>query len=181
MPSVTRPLMAYNPKMAYLLLSSQRGFSLVEVLVALMTAMIFVTVTMQMFVSAAFLRSKGDQYDQAYNWIQEDHEKVFAMANQYEASAVPASALCGATNPANGLAASFISDATLGLGGQTAVIGTRTFGGNSFTLTRTADYALSADPYKLLEINYTVTPASGGAAVAQINTEVAIYAGFKCL
>ncbi len=180
MSSVTRPLLALNPKMAYLFLSSQRGFSLVEVLVALMTTMIFVTVTLQMFVSAAFLRSKGDQYDQAYNWIQEDHERVFAKANQYEASAVPASTLCAATNPNNGLAASFLNDSTLGLGGKTAIIGTKTFGGNTFTLTREADYALSVDPYKLLEINYTVTPSNGGAAVAQINTEIAIYAGFKC-
>jgi prepilin-type N-terminal cleavage/methylation domain-containing protein len=167
--------------MGYVSLSLQRGFSLVEVLVALMVAMIFVTVTLQMFVSAAFLRAKGDQYDQAYNWIQEDHERVFVKANQYEASAVPASTLCAATNPDNGLAAGFLNDSNLGLGGRTAVIGTRTFGGSTFTLTREADYVSSADPYKLLEINYTVTPSNGGPAIAQINTEVAIYAGFKCL
>lgn len=164
----------------YLWQCSQQGFSLIEVLVALMVAMIFVTIMLQMFVSAAFFRSKGDQYNQAFNWIQEDYEEVFNKASQYENNVEPASTLCSATNPANGLAASFLADTTLGLGGTTATLGPKTIGGKSFTLTRTGDYATSDNPYKLLKLIYTVTPTDGGAAVANINTEVAIYAGFKC-
>jgi prepilin-type N-terminal cleavage/methylation domain-containing protein len=187
------PMSSLNPRVAHLFLlrlSFQKGFSLLEVMVALAVAMIFVTVTLQMFVSAAFLRSKGDQYDQAYNWIQEDYERVFTKANQYQANAVPASALCAATTPAGGLAAGFLNDATLGLGGANATIGQKTFGGHSFTLSRTANYATSPDPYKSLAISYSVTPtngnsssagnSSGGTAIASINTEVVIYAGFKC-
>jgi prepilin-type N-terminal cleavage/methylation domain-containing protein len=187
------PIGSLHPRLAHLFLlrlSFQKGFSLLEVMVALAVAMIFVTVTLQMFVSAAFLRSKGDQYDQAYNWIQEDYERVFTKANQYQANAVPASELCAATTPAGGLAASFLNDATLGLGGANAIIGQKTFGGHSFTLSRTADYATSPDPYKSLTITYSVTPTNGGNmsastvsgsnAIAAINTEVVIYAGFKC-
>jgi prepilin-type N-terminal cleavage/methylation domain-containing protein len=160
--------------------TSRQGFTIIEVLVALMVAMIFITVTLQMFVAAAYFRSKGDQYNQAFNWIQEDYETVFNRASEYENNVEPASTLCAATNPANGLAANFVSDATRGLGGATTTIGPRTFSGRLFLLTRTGDYTNSANPYKLLKLNYTVTEANGGAAIANINTEVAIYAGFKC-
>ncbi len=157
-----------------------QGFSIIEVLVALMVAMIFITVTLQMFVAAAFFRSKGDQYNQAFNWIQEDYEMAFNRASAYEANVEPASAFCAATAPANGLAANFLSDTAHGLGGTTVNVGPKTFGGKSFLLTRTGDYASSENPYKLLKLTYTVTPTDGGAEVAKINTEVAIYAGFKC-
>jgi hypothetical protein len=161
-------------------LLSQRGFSLIETLTALMVSMIFVTLTLQMFVSAAFFRSKGDQYNQAFNWIQEDYEIVFTKASEYEANVQPNSTFCAATTPANGLAANFLNDAVRGLGGTTATIGPKTFGGKSFMLTRTGSYATSDNPYKLLKLTYVVTPTDGTAAVANINTEVAIYAGFKC-
>lgn len=157
-----------------------QGFSIIEVLVALMVAMIFITVTLQLFVAAAFFRSKGDQYNQAFNWIQEDYEMAFNRASDYEANVEPASAFCAATTPVNGLAANFLSDTARGLGGTTVKVGPRTFGGKSFLLTRTGDYASSENPYKLLRLTYTVTPTDGGAGVANINTEVAIYAGFKC-
>jgi type II secretory pathway pseudopilin PulG len=156
------------------------GFSLIEVLVALMVTMIFIAITMQMFVSAAFFRSRGDQYNQAFNWIQEDYEGVFTKASRYENNVEPASTLCAANTPANGLAASFIADTTLGLGGTAVTLGPKTLGGKSFMLTRTGDYATSSNPYKLLKLNYTVTPTDGSPAIANINTEVVIYAGFKC-
>lgn len=178
-----KPTARLKPRLSQLYLwrlSSQGGFSLIEVLVALMVTMIFVTVTLQMFVSAAFFRAKGDQYNQAFNWIQADYELVFSKASQYESEAEPASALCSATTPANGLAAGFLSDTAQGLGGANATIGPKTFGGKSFMLTRTGDYATSDNPYKLLKLTYAVTPTDGGAAIANVNTEVAIYAGFKC-
>jgi prepilin-type N-terminal cleavage/methylation domain-containing protein len=159
----------------------QRGFTLVEVLVAILVALIFVSVTMQMFVSAAFFRARADQYNQAFNWIQEDYESVFTKANQYEMNAQPYSTLCDATNPVSGLAASFLNDATNGLGSSTTTLGPRQFGGKSFILTRTGDYANSPDPYKLLQLNYRVALADGSGEVARISTEVAIHSAFKCL
>ena len=160
--------------------SFQKGFTLVEVLVTLIVAMIFVSVTLQMFVSAAFFRAKGEQYDQAYNWIQEDYEMVFTEATQYQANVLPASSMCAATTPNNGLAAGFVNDPTVGLGGTTITLGPRTFGGQSFMLTRTANYATSDDPYKLVALTYTVTPTNGGVAIANSDSEVMIYAGLKC-
>ncbi|WP_404790551.1 type II secretion system protein J [Altericista sp. CCNU0014] len=158
----------------------QRGFTLIEVLAALTISMIFVSLTMQMMVAAAFFRSKGGQYNQAFNWIQQDYEKVFSKATEYENSVTPYSSKCLATTPDNGLAAGFLNDATLGLGGTAVTLGTTTLSGKSFTLTRTASYASSDDPYRLVRINYAVAPASGGAAIVSIDTEVVLYAGFKC-
>ncbi len=160
--------------------SHLQGFTLVEVLVAIMVTLIFISITMQMFVAAAFFRAKADQYNQAFNWIQEDFETTFNKASQYESDAQPYSTMCLATDPANGLAASFLNDATLGLGGSPATIGSKDFGGNTYTMTRSGTYANSDDPFKLLILTYTVTPADGEVAIANINTEIAIYAGFKC-
>lgn len=160
--------------------SNPKGFTLVEVLVAIMVTLIFITITMQMFVSAAFFRARADQYNQAFNWIQEDFETTFNKASQYESDAQPYSTMCSATDPANGLAASFLNDATIGLGGSPATIGSKDFGGNTYTMTRSGTYTNSDDPFKLLILTYTVTPVNGGVAIANINTEVAIYAGFKC-
>jgi hypothetical protein len=182
-PGPTTPRSKLNLRQIHplvLLQSSSDGFSLVEALVALLVTTIFIAITMQMFVSAAFFRSKGDQYNQSFNWIQEDYEGVFNKASQYENDAGPASTFCSATTSSNGLAAGFLADTTRGLGGTTTTLGPKTFGGKSFTLTRTGDYATSENPYKLLKLNYTVSPTDGGAAIANINTEVVLYAGFKC-
>jgi prepilin-type N-terminal cleavage/methylation domain-containing protein len=158
----------------------QQGFSLVEVLVAIMVTMIFVSVTMQMFVSAAFFRARADQYNQAMNWIQEDFENTFNLASQYEINVEPYSAKCTAATPADGLAASFLADAVNGLGGANVILGPRAFGGKSFVLKRTGNYANSVDPYKLLSLDYAVTVEGGTEEVARIKTEVAVYSAFKC-
>jgi prepilin-type N-terminal cleavage/methylation domain-containing protein len=157
-----------------------RGFTLVEVMVALMVAAIFVTVTMQALVSAAFFRARAEQFDEAVNWIQEDLEAVINRAGQYEMSATPYSTRCvtSPTPAVNGVAAGFLNDTT-GLGGTSATLGPRSVGGKSFTLLRTATTA-TADPYRLLQLTYTVTPEQGGPAVATITTEVIPYAVLKC-
>jgi prepilin-type N-terminal cleavage/methylation domain-containing protein len=160
--------------------SRQKGFTMIEVLVALAISMIFLSVALQIMVSAAFLRSKASQYNEAFNVIQQDYETVFNKATEYENSVSPYSQKCLATNSANGLAASFIGDAATGLGGSSSSIGPITLSGKSFTMTRTADYASSDDPYRLVRLTYAVTPTAGGSSVVNIATEVVLYAGFKC-
>jgi prepilin-type N-terminal cleavage/methylation domain-containing protein len=186
MDSNARSIVKIRPWLLQLLVKSplqssrQKGFTMIEVLVALAISMIFLSIALQMMVSAAFFRSKASQYNEAFNLIQQDYETVFSKATEYENSVSPYSQKCLATSSANGLAASFIGDTTTGLGGSSTSIGPITLSGQSFTMTRTADYASSNDPYRLVGLTYTVTPTAGGTAVVSINTEVVLYAGFKC-
>jgi prepilin-type N-terminal cleavage/methylation domain-containing protein len=159
---------------------SIRGFTLIETLVAMIVGSIFVAIAMQAIISAAFFRSRAEQYDEAVNWVQEDLEAVINHAGQYEMNATP-SAKCvfAPISAANGMAAGFLSDTTLGLGGASASFGPKQFGGKSYILNRTAAIA-STDPYRLVQLTYTVTPQGGGPAIAAITTEVIPYAVLKC-
>ena len=155
------------------------GFALVEVLVALLVAAIFIAVTMQTILAAAFFRARAEQFDEGVNWIQDDLETVIKRAGQYETDIFPRaySSRCNAPNSANGLPAGFIQS---GLGGAVVTVGTKSFGGQTFVLKRTADYATSSDPNLLLKVTYEVLPQNGGEAIASTTTEVLPYAGLRC-
>lgn len=159
------------------------GFTLVEVLVALMVAAIFTSLTMQALVTAAAFRSKATQYDGAVSWIQEDLEAVVSQARQYEVGALPYSPICSAANVQDSMAARFIRDSSpTGLGssiGTLTTIEDRVLGGTSYRLNRTAQLTTS-DPRRLVELLYTVTPTSGGLAIATVRTEVIPYAVLRC-
>ncbi len=158
----------------------EQGFSLVEVLVSMLIAAIFVSITMQAILAAAVFRARGDEYDTAVSWIQEDHEKVIQQAIQYESAVVPYSSQCGATNAANGVAAGFLADAVHGLGGQSVTMGPRKMGGKTYILSREGDFANSSDPFRLLQLTYTVLPQGGGPPIATVSTEVIPQAVFNC-
>jgi prepilin-type N-terminal cleavage/methylation domain-containing protein len=157
------------------------GFTLVEVIVAIMVSSIFIAITMQTIMTAAFFRSRAEQFDEAVNWIQEDLESVIKRAGQYESETFPNaySLRCNAASAADGLPAGFISDAA-GLGGAVVTVGTKSFGGKSFELQRSANYATSSDPKLLLSVFYEVIPVGGGTAIATTTTEVLPYAVLKC-
>ena len=148
-------------------------------LVALLVAAIFIAVTMQTILAAAFFRARAEQFDDAVNWIQDDLETVIKSAGQYETDIFPRaySARCGASNPANGLPAGFIQS---GLGGAVVTVGTKSFGGQTFLLKRTADYATASNPNLLLKVTYEVLPQNGGNAIATTTTEVLPYAVLRC-
>ncbi len=157
------------------------GFALIEVLVAIMVSSIFVAITMQAIVAAAFFRARAEQFDEGVNWIQEDLESVIKRAGQYEIDIFPRaySSKCDAVDNVNGLPAGFINDAA-GLGGAEVTVGTKSFGGKSFVLKRSANYEGSSDPKLLLKIAYEVVPEEGGRAIATTTTEVMPYAVLKC-
>jgi prepilin-type N-terminal cleavage/methylation domain-containing protein len=165
--------LVYSP--AKWIRQSETGFTLAEVLISLLIVSIFVMVTLEALMLAAIFKTRAEQYDQAYTWIQEDLELVKFKASEYEKDAFPP-ARCSATDPSNGLAAGFLSD----IGGSPQVMGPRLLGGKNLILTRTAVYATSADPFKLLQINYAVTPQDGGTAIATLYTEVLPHAALKC-
>jgi prepilin-type N-terminal cleavage/methylation domain-containing protein len=159
-----------------------KGFSLVEVLVAMMVSCIFVAITMQAIVAAAFFRARAEQFDEGVNWIQEDLESVIKRAGQYETDIFPRaySSRCNPATNAEGLPAGFMNDTATGLGGAQVTVGTKSFGGKSFELRRSADYQSSSDPKLLLKISYQVVPEGGGKAIATTTTEVLPYAVLRC-
>lgn len=156
------------------------GFTLIEVLVAMIVAAVFVSMTMQAIVTSAAFRVVATQYDEAVSWIQEDLEMVVNQATQYEVLTQPYSSRCLATLSSNGLAAGFLNDTVAGLGGTSATIGPRALGGKYYTLTRTANYASSSDPFRLLNVTYQVTAQGESKPIAIVNTEVIPHAVFKC-
>ncbi len=157
----------------------QQGFTIIEVLVSMLIIVMFIGIALHLIVVASIFKARAEQYDRAVVWIQEDLERAIATAQEYEQNATPYSAKCNATVASSGLAAGLLNDPT-GIGGTPKNFGTRIFAGNRFTMTRTADYANSFDPFKILKVNYTVAPAKGGAAIATISTEVIANATFKC-
>ncbi len=158
---------------------AQQGFTLIEVLVSMLIVVIFMGIGMNLMVIASIFKARAEQYNRAVVWIQEDLESAIAIAKEYEQSATPYSLKCNATVASSGLAAGLLNDPT-GIGGTPKNFGKKMIAGKSFTMTRTADYATSFDPFKLLKLTYTVAPSSGGAAIATISTEVIANAVFKC-
>ncbi|KAI9129175.1 type II secretion system protein J [Acaryochloris sp. CCMEE 5410] len=174
-PKVSSSVDASNP-----LFEADSGFTLIEVLVAMIVAAVFVSMTMQAIVTSAAFRVVATQYDEAVSWIQEDLETVVNQAAQYEITTQPYSSRCLATLSSDGFASGFLNDSVTGLGGASATIGPRALGGKYYTLTRTANYTSSSDPYRLLNITYQVTEQGGSKPIAIVNTEVIPHAVFKC-
>jgi prepilin-type N-terminal cleavage/methylation domain-containing protein len=154
-----------------------QGLTLVESMVALLILLILITVVLQLLGSTAWLASQSEQKNQAMHWIQADVENVKLQAREYEKNAFPFSAQC-AQPAATGLAASFITNQ---LGGSAPVTqGPKPIGGQNLVLTRTATYASSPDPTKIVQLTYTVAPQGGGTTIATFDIEVVPYAAFKC-
>lgn len=73
----------------------EQGFTLIEVLVAILIATIFVTVSMQMMVIAAMFKARAQENVEATNWIQEDLENVRYQAANYKSTSLTANANSG--------------------------------------------------------------------------------------
>ncbi len=161
-------------------LSAQSGFTLIEAFVGLMVAAIFLSTTMQMLVAATFVRVKAEQSDSADVWIRSDLEAIKQRSQKYEMTVQPYSTRCHATVAANGLAAGFIEDSTEGLGGTTKSDGPKQLGGKTFVLERTASYANTSDPFRLVRLTYRVIPEGGTTEIATKTVEVVPLAVLRC-
>jgi len=162
------------------LLQHQQGFTLVEVLAAIVIATLFVGVTMQAMVMAAYLKSRALESTEAMGWIHKNLEEI-----KYKASIYVETTRCGTTaTPATittGYADGLRDDITSVQSGTSNYVdfqkNSRT--GKQYTLRRTTTLG-SVAPYNVLQISYTVTPATGGNAVATNYTEVMPDAALLC-
>ena len=76
---------------------SNKGFSLVEVIVGMLIALLFVTTSLQLMVYALVLASQGRGSSTAKNWIQEDLEQVKSLANSYKSTTLSSATTVGST------------------------------------------------------------------------------------
>lgn len=62
-------------------LSSQQGFTMLEVLVAILITTAFIATSLQLMVINAVYKVRGQIKAQALFWVQEDQEKIIALAD----------------------------------------------------------------------------------------------------
>ncbi len=160
--------------------NSNQGFTLVEALVSMLLTATYLGITMNIMVAAAFLRAKATEYNEVYNWIQDDFEQVVSKAKSYESQALPYSTLCNPTNFSNGLTANFIADNNNGLGGENINLGNRSYGTQTFSLSRSASPENNYDPNRLMKIKYTITDTGKNKKIIEIDTKVILSSGFNC-
>lgn len=156
---------------------AEQGFTLVEVLVAIVIATIFIGVAMQMTVFAAIFKIKAQEYAEATTWIQEDLENQV----KYEADRLQ------------------FQQTTLAAGNQTTLAAAAS--ANSTTLSVVSASGFNAGDKLIIgtEINNTIASISGttitlasqlgrdqpsgsivDVSVATANTEVIPNVAFQC-
>lgn len=108
----------FKPKLS----KKEQGFTLIEVLIAILIATIFITVAMQMMVIAAVFKVKAQEYAEATTWIQEDLENVKYKADnlQFPQTTLAVNAAVGASilinAPTTGIRNSFTTNDTFRVG-----------------------------------------------------------------
>lgn len=85
----------FKPKLP----QQEQGFTLIEVLVAILITTVFVATTMQAMVIAAVFKARAKQYSEATNWIQEDLESVRQQATVLGYTTLSAIPTTNATTP----------------------------------------------------------------------------------
>lgn len=73
------------------------GFSLVEVIVGMLIAMLFVASSMQLMVYAMLLQTQGREMSTTKSWIQEDIEQIRSLAAGYKSTQLTAPTTLAAT------------------------------------------------------------------------------------
>jgi prepilin-type N-terminal cleavage/methylation domain-containing protein len=153
---------------------SEAGFSLIEVLVAMLIATFFVLGSMQALVLATMLRVQAQEQQRANQLIQEDIEQIQLAARDL---AVDYSK-CSATTYNTGYAKA-LQDGLPSVPADKKLLGDE---GKTYRLTRT--FVESSSPYKVLRINYEVKEWNGtnlvGDAIATDYIEVIPNAAVQC-
>ncbi|PSB43581.1 PulJ/GspJ family protein [Chamaesiphon polymorphus] len=155
--------------------NDDRGFSMIEAVVAMMLVTTFITISLQLLLAATAVRVIAREKAEATTWIEADLETVKFRASQYSDSSK-----CNAIDSSSGYAQGFRDaiPASNGLDAPTDMTLNKTINANNFILTRTAN-PRTIPPYDVLEIRYHVTSASG-LKIAKLYTEVIPHAALNC-
>jgi len=164
--------------------SSESGFSLLEVIIAILTITAFLTGTLQLMAVDALYKVRSERQAQANFWIQEDFEDVKYLASALDVKSVPANPNVSAdvcTNINQGYATALRKQLTA------TTVPDREIVGKKYSLVRTFNIT-SANPHRL-RIDYRVQLATGETAndyrnqkdvIANSSVEVIPDASFEC-
>lgn len=160
---------------------TEQGFSLAEVLVAVLITTLFTVTSLQAVTLAVLFKIRARVASEATTRIQQDIELIKAKATDPNLlDPVQHSARCSASTYANGYAQVLQNAIT------TTAPQTYTVGGESYTLTRSF---ISSNPpnsstFNVLRVNYQVRKGTSsspiGSPVAQSYIEVIPNVAFQC-
>jgi type II secretory pathway pseudopilin PulG len=168
----------------------EEGFTLFEVLVAILLVTTFVAVAMQGLLVAMLLKSKALQVSEANRWVQEDLELIRSQITPSQVSVNSSQLRCHPTTIDGGFA-DLVRDNLAGgnVTGSadyrlaTLIETSRT--GKTFQITRSLSIPATPEntQAKILGIQYTVTPSNGGnleQSILHFYTEVMADAALQC-
>lgn len=157
--------------------SAQQGFTMFEVLIALMISFLFLTGTLNAMVMATVMRVRAERQAQAGYWIKEDLEQVRALAANFNPTTNN-----GCSDSTVGAKFSAASTANSGLantGNPATTTSTKTILGRNASLSRIANGSGN-----VLQLTYTVTNTEitdpQKKVLATLYTEVLPAAALSC-
>ncbi len=168
----------------------EAGFTLSEVLVAILLVTTFVAVALQGMVVAMLLKSKALQISEANQWVQADLEQVRSQItptqvsiNLHRLRCAPAAADAGFADLIRDNLAGGNTTGTADYALPTLIETSRT--GKTFQITRSVSIPSIPEntQAKILGIQYTVTPTNGaqlGQPILHFYTEVMPDAALQC-
>ncbi len=169
-----------------------QGFTMVEVVVAILLTLIFTAISMQAIVMGTAVKVHGDEIADATLWIQEDLEDITNKANtgiEYDGikyTTNPASNRCNpGTDSTKGYAEvlrglTSINTGTIGSTNRIAKTNSSGSKSRSYALVRTATVKNTA-PYNVLQIDYQVFRDTATTnPISTFHAEVIPGASFYC-
>lgn len=164
----------------------EQGFTLVEVLVAILIITLFVTISMEAMVVAALMKARARQYAEATTWIQQDLENLKQQAAILGSTTLSSSAASGATSLTVNSTLGFFSNYRLqvsGTSGSPTVHNIASISGNTITVTQPLSSTQPAGTTVSVIATGSISPTTNpiGAATATLCYANAAADGFGTL
>jgi Tfp pilus assembly protein PilE len=184
--------------------STAQGFTMVEVVVAILLTLIFTAISMQAIVMGTAVKVHGDEIASATSWIQEDLEGITNTANtgiEYDSSTTkystnPASTQCASPTSTTGYASILLAKTSVNgdvISSTAAITKTSATGNRSYSLVRTATVKPDPNPptppavsdwrFNVVQIDYQVYRGTGTSSPilqTPFHAEVIPGASFYC-
>ena len=149
---------------------TEEGFTIVDAIIGILIASIFLLVSLQAIVLATYFRVAAQRTSEGILLIQQDLEEIRYLATTTNLPYNPD--FCNPTDTTNGYAQALIDSLATPPNPQK-------INNLEYVLNRTTTVATDI-PYHILQLTYQVRAADDGDEVAKIYTEVIPDAAFEC-